>query len=176
VFFRTLVVALLCAVFANSQTKPADSAALSIVESSCNSADDVALRQIPEHWKNAYNGKDAAAVVALYSADAYYLTQHFAPGIVHPRTEIQAYVQLGVDAGYRIDSIHMLALDCSSDLAYAITQYHATNGAEKVMGINLVVLRKVGDKWVIVAHEAAVPDPATAIQSLRPAGGEKERR
>jgi hypothetical protein len=30
------------------------------------------------------------------------------------------------------------------------------------------VLQRVGGKWLIVAHESAVPDPATAIQSLDP--------
>jgi hypothetical protein len=34
------------------------------------------------------------------------------------------------------------------------------------MGVNLVVLRKVGQKWMIVAPEAAVPDPATAVETL----------
>jgi hypothetical protein len=32
--------------------------------------------------------------------------------------------------------------------------------------VNLVVLRKIADHWLIVAHEAAVPDPATAILCL----------
>ncbi len=36
------------------------------------------------------------------------------------------------------------------------------------MGVNLVVLRKIGGRWVIVAHESAVPDPANSIQFLTP--------
>jgi hypothetical protein len=34
------------------------------------------------------------------------------------------------------------------------------------MGVNLVVLRKIRGKWLIVAHESAAPDPACAIQHL----------
>jgi len=133
---------------------------------SCNSSDESALRRIPVHWKDDYNNKDAAGVASLYSESAYYLTQHFVSGVVHPRAKIQAYVQRGADAGYHIDSIEMLSLECSGDFAYTITRYLATNGGEKAMGVNLVVLRKIAGKWLIVAHEAAVPDPATAVQSL----------
>lgn len=72
----------------------------------------------------------------------------------------------GTDAKYRIDSIRVLASDCSRNFAYAITRYEATNGKERTFGVNLVGLRKIKGKWLIVAHEAAVPDPRTAIQSL----------
>lgn len=36
----------------------------------------------------------------------------------------------------------------------------------KALGFNLVVLQKRQGKWLIVAHESAVPDTATAIQKL----------
>jgi len=129
-------------------------------------ADDRELREIPERWKIAYNGGDAALVAALYAENAYYLTQHFASGILHGRSEIQAYVQRGVDAKYHIDSIEVLATQCSGDLAYVITRYKSTNGGRNDMGVNLVVLCKKDGRWWIVAHEAAVPDPASAIRNL----------
>jgi uncharacterized protein (TIGR02246 family) len=129
-------------------------------------ADDKAIAEIADTWKNAYNAGDAAKVAALYSPDAYYLTQHYVEGIVHPSPLIQAYVQRGVDARYQIDSIETLSTVCSGDFAYAITRYHSTNGSQKAMGVNLVVMRKIEGRWLIVAHESAVPDPKTAIQSL----------
>jgi uncharacterized protein (TIGR02246 family) len=135
----------------------------------CNSpADDRAISAISEAWKEGYNGGDAAQVASLYSEDAYYLTQHFVSGIVHPRDQIQAYVQRGVDAHYRVDSIEVVHSVCSGPFAYAITRYRSTNGEQKATGVNLVVLRKIGGRWVIVAHESAVPDPANSIQSLTP--------
>jgi ketosteroid isomerase-like protein len=129
-------------------------------------ADDHALHQIAELWKDGYNHGNAAQVAALYSQDATYLTQHFITGMLHGRANIQAYVQRGIDAGYHIDSIQILATGCSGNLAYTVGRYEATNGGQKAMGVNLVVARRVKGKWLIIAHEAAVPDPATAIQHL----------
>ncbi|HMK21292.1 MAG TPA: nuclear transport factor 2 family protein [Terriglobales bacterium] len=132
-------------------------------------ADDHALRAIAQQWMDSYNQGNAAQVAALYADDAYYLTQHFTDGIVHPRPMIQAYVQHGVDARYHVDSIDVLMTSCSGDFAYAITRYRSTNGSQRAMGVNLVVLRKISGSWRIVAHEAAVPD-AGAIQTLAPIG------
>ncbi len=125
-----------------------------------------AAKQIVDAWKSGYNGGNAAGVAALYSEDAFYLTQHFASGIVHGRAGIQAYVQRGVDAGYRIDSLQIVSVGCSGDLMYTVARYEANNAGEKVFGVNLVVVRRSGSDWRIVAHEAAVPDPGTAIQRL----------
>jgi len=41
------------------------------------------------------------------------------------------------------------------------------NAGRNDLGVNLVVLRKREGRWMIVAHEAAVPDPASAVQSLK---------
>jgi ketosteroid isomerase-like protein len=131
----------------------------------CSAADATALQGMVEQWKDGYNGGHAEQVAALYRADAYYLTQHFATGIVAGRANIQAYVQRGVDARFHIDSITVLKIECSGDLAYVIDRYESTNAGQKAFGLNLVVSRKSGGKWLIVAHEAAVPEP-TAIQRL----------
>lgn len=72
-------------------------------------SDDRAIRDISERWKAAYNNGQASQVSALYSDDAYYLTQHFVSGIIHDRFDIQAYVQRGIDAKYRIAAIEVLA-------------------------------------------------------------------
>jgi len=125
-----------------------------------------AAQQIVDTWKEGYNGGDAARVAALYTEDAYYLTQHFAAGIVHGRAGIQAYVQRGVDAKYHIDSIKIVHVGCAGDFMYVITRYESTNAGQKAFGVNLVVAGRSGNGWRIVAHEAAVPDPATAIQHL----------
>lgn len=163
---KTLALCLLILWLTNPATQLASPA--SVPQTCANPATDHALRAIAQQWMDAYNQGDATKVASLYAEDAYYLTQHFADGIVHPRSMIQAYVQHGVDAHYHIDSIQVLMTSCSADLAYAITRYRSTNDAQKAMGVNLVVLRKIEGNWRIVAHEAAVPDPATAIQTLAP--------
>jgi uncharacterized protein (TIGR02246 family) len=132
----------------------------------CSADDRRALEQIAPRWMDGYNRGDAAAVGALYAPDAYYLTQHFATGIVHGREMIQAYVQKGVDARYHVDKIDVMLTECSGDFAYTIDRYESTNGGEKAFGLNVVVLKKIDGKWKIVAHESAVPDTSTAIQSL----------
>lgn len=54
----------------------------------------------------------------------------------------------------------------SGDLMYTVARYEATNAGQRAFGVNLVVVRRIGNTWRIVAHEAAVSDPATAVQSL----------
>ena len=125
-----------------------------------------AAQQIVDSWMAGYNDGDAAKVAALYTEDAYYLTQHFATGIVHGRAGIQAYVQRGVDANYHIDSIKIVHVGCAGDFMYVIARYESTNAGQKAFGVNLVVAGRIGNGWRIVAHEAAVPDPATAVQHL----------
>lgn len=125
-----------------------------------------AIHSMADEWKAGYNGGDAEKVASLYTPDADYLTQHFVTGIVHGRAAIKAYVQGGIDAHYQIDSIEVLTSACSGDVAYATTRYKSTNNGQHAMGVNLIVLRKIQGSWKIVAHEAAVPDPATAIQKL----------
>ena len=125
-----------------------------------------AVQEVVDAWKDGYNGGDPARVGALYSEDAYYLTQHFVTGILHGRAAIQAYVQRGIDAHYRIDALRVLDVGCSGAMAYVITRYDATNDGQAVFGVNLVVLRRVDGAWKIVAHEAAVPDVATAVKTL----------
>jgi uncharacterized protein (TIGR02246 family) len=132
----------------------------------CTAADDKALRHITENWKRGYNEGDAARVAALYTPDAVYLTQHFIGGVIEGRAAIQAYVQRRVDAKYHVDDIAVLRMDCSQDMAYVVGRYTSMNAGQKARGVNLVVLRKVHGDWKIAAHEAAVPDPATAVQKL----------
>ena len=123
-------------------------------------------QQMVDTWKAAYNAGDAARVAALYADDADYLTQHFVTGVVHGRAQIQAYVQRGVDAHFQIDSIQILSIGCVPELIYVVDRYQSTSAGQKAMGVNLVVARRTPAGWRIVAHEAAVPDPATAVQRL----------
>jgi ketosteroid isomerase-like protein len=150
---------LLSSALAVAQATPADA--------TCKSIHKVA-RQIADDWKLGYNSGNAEKVAALYAENAYYLTQHFVSGIVKGRANIRAYVQLGIDARYQVDSIQILSTDCSGEIAYSVDRYESTNGTQKAFGVNIVVIKKIGNDWQIVAHEAAVPDAATAIQHLQP--------
>ena len=138
-----------------------------VPQSRCLVAEDqAAIEHVIGQWMEAYNGGDPAKVAALYTPDATYLTQHYITGIVQGRAAIEAYVKLGVDAHYHIDSIKVLASQCAGTFAFAITRYDATNGGQKAFGVNLVVLTKSNSAWLIAAHEAAVPDISAAIKHL----------
>ncbi len=131
-----------------------------------NPAVSAAIRRIMEQWKDGFNEGNPDKVAALYADDATYLTQHFATGIVHGRPAIRAYVAKGTSAHYHIDSLELLSSECTAEFAYAITRYQAINSGQSAFGVNLVVLKKMAGRWMIVAHEAAVPDPSTAIKAL----------
>jgi uncharacterized protein (TIGR02246 family) len=151
----------------NAQEKTTSNPDTSVYSGSCNNhADEQAFREIIDRWKDGYNNGNAEKVTSLYTTDAYYLTQHFVTGIVKGHAAIKAYVQNGIDAKYHIDSIKILSMDCSDDFAYVITRYNSTNNGHEDFGVNIVVLKRMGGKWLIVAHESAVPDQATAIQQL----------
>jgi hypothetical protein len=69
-------------------------------------------------------------------------------------------------AKYHIDSIKIVHVECVADFMYVIARYESTNAGQKAFGVNLVVAGRTRDGWLIVAQEAAVPDPATAILQL----------
>ncbi len=159
------ILLLFCSALAFSQRRstPADFTAH---RGECPSTVDTdAIRKIAQTMKDAYNAGDSDTIGSLYAEDAYYLTQHYAKGIIEGRKNIRAYFKLGTDAGYKIDSIEILAMNCSGEMAYTITRYESTNAGQKAFGHNIVVMKKMSGQWLIVAHESAVPE-ATAIQKL----------
>jgi len=119
------------------------------------SADEAAIRQIPEDWIRFYNAGDAAKVADLYTDDGYYLSAHI---LAHGRQAIQAYWERGIKAGGHLDFIKPLTLYYSGDLAYCAGTYQATNAGVTVDGRILIVLRKVNGKWLMAAHETVVRD------------------
>lgn len=120
--------------------------------------DEQQLRHIGDQWKDDYNRKDAAALAALYSPDACYVSQHVKGGMIHGRDAIRANHQRGIDGGGHIDSIEIARLEIVGDLAYSVGTYRATNAGQSVTGRNILVFRKIGGKWLIVAHTSVVPD------------------
>ncbi len=125
-----------------------------------------ALQAIAAEWKESYNSGDSARLARLYDQSAWYLTQHFIEGAIYGRPSIRAYFEGGMRAGFRMDSIRLLSTGCSGDLAWSVGEYESTNAGGKAFGVNLVVLRRSGRRWLIVAHESAVPDPQTAMRRL----------
>lgn len=129
-----------------------------------------AVRQMAEDWKVGYNSGDSARIAGLYVEDAYYLSQHIAGGWIRGREQIREYFEGGIRAKFRIDAIKVLSVGCSGGFAYSVSTYESTNAGRKDLGVNLVVLRLVQGKWLIAAHESAVPDANGVVVRPRPKG------
>jgi dienelactone hydrolase/ketosteroid isomerase-like protein len=117
--------------------------------------DDAALRGVAQAWKDAYNGGDAPRVASLYAEDGQYLSAHIG---ARGREAIRAYFQRGIDAGGHIDDLTVLDGGSVGTLGYVAGTYAANNAGQKVDGRILLVLRRCGDAWLIVAHEVVVRD------------------
>jgi uncharacterized protein (TIGR02246 family) len=120
--------------------------------------DEYLFRRLANEWKDAYNSKDPERLAALYAEDADYISSHV-PGLVaRGRASIRANFQKGIEAGGHVDAVRILTSRISCDLAYLVSVYEATNNGQKVSGRNLIALRKLGGKWLIVSHMTVVPE------------------
>ena len=116
------------------------------------------LAQLALDWKAAYNRKDAEKLSLFYTEDAYYISSHV-PGLVaEGRQQIKAYFRRGMDAGGHIDAVQILRGGSASRMAYCVCLYEATNSGQKVSGRNMLVLKKVGRRWLIASHVTVVAE------------------
>jgi hypothetical protein len=113
------------------------------------------IRQLAEKWKTSYNAGNPDKVAELYTEDSYYLSAHI---IAKGREEIKAYWSRGIKAGGHIDMIKPIAVFRSGNLGYSVGTYQATNAGITVDGRILIVVKKVGGKWLMAAHETVVRD------------------
>jgi len=67
-------------------------------------------------------------------------------------------LQRGIAAGGHLDAVTILESGSDGSLAYAAGTYAADNAGQKVDGRILLVLRRCGDAWLVVAHEVVVRD------------------
>lgn len=114
------------------------------------------LREQTETWKQAYNSKDAQNLITLYTVDAVYISSHVAGLVLEGRDKLIANFQNGITNGGHIDSIEILSMNISTDLATLFCRYKATNSGVTVVGRNLLVLKKINNKWLIVTHMTVV--------------------
>jgi uncharacterized protein (TIGR02246 family) len=117
--------------------------------------DERAIRDLAEAWRVGYNAGDAEGVTELYTDDAYYLSAHV---LAHGRDEIRAYWRRGIAAGGHVDWIEPIAIHYTGRLGYAIGRYQATNAGVTVDGRIIIVVKKVGRRWRMAAHETVVRD------------------
>lgn len=116
------------------------------------------LQPLIHDWMNAYNLKDAGRLAAFYDENANYISAHVPELVLQGREAIQANFQRGMNAGGHIDGIRVLSRQVSCNLASLLCRYEATNGGQKVTGLNVITLKKVAGKWLILFHATVVRD------------------
>lgn len=114
------------------------------------------FQQNTERWKQAYNSGDAQQLVPLYTEDAVYLSSHVEGLVADGRDKVIANFQRGMSGDGHIDSIEIISWSVSCDLASLHCRYQATNSGVTVSGRNLLVLRRVGNQWLIATHMTVV--------------------
>jgi uncharacterized protein (TIGR02246 family) len=111
-----------------------------------------------EEWRNAYNSGDVERLAAFYSEDADYVSPHVPGLMIHGREAIKQNFQRGIAGGGHVDSIVVQRSNYSGDLASMVCAYQATNSGVTVHGKNVLVMKKVDGKWLIVTHASIVRD------------------
>jgi ketosteroid isomerase-like protein len=109
-----------------------------------------------EAWKDAYNSADGANLSALYTEDAVYCSSHVPALVAEGREKVIANFQRGMLMGGHIDAVQILSVQMSCDLVTLFCKYEATNRGQKVVGRNLLVLKRVNGTWLIAAHMTVV--------------------
>lgn len=112
--------------------------------------------QATEKWRQAYNRGDAQGLARLYTKDGVYLSSHVEGLVADGRDKVVANFLRGAQGGGHIDAIEIVSLSVSCDLAALHCRYQATNSGVTVQGRNLLVLRRVGDQWLIATHMTVV--------------------
>jgi ketosteroid isomerase-like protein len=112
--------------------------------------------RLAQNWREAYNKADSSALVTLYAPDAVYISSHV-PGLVTDgRDRVIANFLRGSRMGGHVDTVRIISVQTSCDLATLLCAYEATNGGQKAGGRNLLVLRRVKDGWLIAVHMTVV--------------------
>lgn len=109
-----------------------------------------------QDWITAYNGGDAGKLIPLYAEDAEYISSHVDGLVAKGRDRLIENFQNGMNMGGHIDSVEILSMNVSCDLATLLCKYEATNSGQKAMGRNLLVLKKINGAWLIVTHLTVV--------------------
>ena len=113
------------------------------------------IQRLRETWVREFNAGHADKVAALYAQEAVLMRRN---GSVHSRDSIQAELQRSIISEAHNYSLQSLHAESSGDLGYDTGIYNedlAHHGAE---GNYLMVIKRIGGVWEIVAH-AAVPNP-----------------
>lgn len=114
------------------------------------------FQNILHNWMDAYNGGNAKILIPLYTEDAEYFSSHVKGLVAEGRDRLIENFQNGMNMGGHIDTIKIISINYSCELATLVCKYEATNNGQKAIGRNLLVLKKVNNNWLIFIHMTVV--------------------
>lgn len=114
------------------------------------------FQQQTEKWKQAYNSGDARNLIPFYVPESNYCSSHVQGLVATGRDKLITNFQNGMNTGGHIDSIEILSMNLSCELATLFCKYQATNSGQTVSGRNLLVLKKINGQWLIILHMTVV--------------------
>jgi ketosteroid isomerase-like protein len=116
----------------------------------------IQFQQQVEVWKEAYNSKNAQNLAPLYTSDARYISSHVAGLVADGRDKLIANFQNGMNMGGYIDSIEIITMTVSCDIASLLCKYQATNNGVTAIGRNVLIMKKTNNEWLIMLHMTVV--------------------
>lgn len=114
------------------------------------------FQSITKAWKEAYNSKDSISLEQFYTKNARYISSHVKGLELEGREKVIANFKNGMNLGGYIDTIEILDINTSGDLATLFCKYQATNNGSTVIGRNLLVMKKIEGKWLINIHMTVI--------------------
>ncbi len=114
------------------------------------------FQKLTERWIEAYNGGDTTILKSFYSEDAEYISSHVSGLVASGRSKLIANFYNGIKMGGHIERLTVLSVNSSCELTTLVCKYEANNNGEKAVGRNLLVLKLINGKWLIVTHMTVV--------------------
>ncbi len=111
---------------------------------------------LAQRWRDAYNSGDSTALTSMYAEDADYISGHVSGLVAHGRNQVITNFLNGIRLGGHVDSVSIISIEQSCDLASLLCRYEATNAGQKAAGRNLLVVKRIGNRWLIVMHVTVV--------------------
>jgi uncharacterized protein (TIGR02246 family) len=114
------------------------------------------MQKMVEAWKEAFNSNDMEKLAAMYSEDAVMIDED---GVIAGRTALRdSFTKFRV-SGASMSSITVDRAERSGDIGYLTDVWteaapKSGGGTEMLEGYSLIVLKHVGNKWLITAHAA----------------------
>ncbi len=123
------------------------------------------IKKLRDTWTQEFNAGHADKIAALYAPEATLMRYD---GSVHGPDQIRGELQRSLDfgaSGYSISSLHA---ERSGDLGYDTGAYNVTlKDGRVVEGNYVVVVKRFGGEWKIVAHATTAnpfPPPPDALK------------